>query len=111
MKIDLAPNERLIREGAANLQRGIETVGGHLFLTDRRLVFSSHSFNAQTGVTEIPLHAVRSVEPCWTKFLGFLPLAPNSLAVRTDQGEHRLVLFGRTSWATAIRSATSSLSA
>lgn len=111
MKIDLAPNEHLIREGAANLQRGIETVGGRLFLTDLRLVFSSHAFNVQTGPTEIPLSAVRSVQPCWTRFLGVLPLAPNSLAVRTDQAEHRFVLFDRSIWAQAIQLATAKQSA
>lgn len=110
MKIDLAPNETLIREGAANLQRGLEAVGGRLFLTNRRLVFSSHALNIQTGRTEIPLADIRSVAPCWTRFLG-VPIAPNALAVRTPTDEHRLVLFGRSKWAAAISSATSALGA
>lgn len=105
MKIELAPNEKLLREGAANLQRGIETVGGRLFLTDSRLVFSSHRFNVQAGTTEIALSDVRSVQPCWTKFLGIIPLAPNSLSVATGAAEHRFVLFGRMDWAAAIESA------
>ena len=111
MKIDLAPNETLIREGPANLQRGLETVGGRLLLTDQRLVFSSHGVNVQTGRTEIPLAEIRSVSPCWTKFLGLLPLAPNSLAVSTSAGEHRLVISGRSQWASAITSAAASLGA
>lgn len=108
MKIELAPGERMIKEGAANLQRGIETVGGRLFLTDRRLVFASHAFNVQSGATEIPLRDIRSTAPCWTKFLGLIPLMPNSLAVRTDQAEHRFVLFGRGPWADAIGKAMAS---
>jgi GRAM domain len=103
MKIDLRPNEKLIREGGANLQRGIEAVGGKLFLTDQRLFFQSHSINVQTGATEIPLSDIRGTELCWTKFLGVIPLFPNTLAVHTVSGvEYRFVLYGRKEWATAI---------
>ena len=109
MKIELSPGETLIRDGAANLQRGWEAVGGRLFLTSNRLVFSSHAFNVQSGRTEIPLSDIRQVEPCWTRFLGFVPVAPNSLSVRTPQGEHRFVLNGRSDWAAAITSATTQL--
>ena len=103
MKIDLRPNENLFREGTANLQRGAETVGGWLFLTDQRLFFQSHSFNVQTGATDIPLSQVRGTRLCWTKFLGLIPLLPNSLAVTLANGvEHRFVVFGRKEWAAAI---------
>jgi hypothetical protein len=109
MKIEIAPNEKLIREGMASLQRGVETVGGRLYLTDSRLVFSSHQFNVQTGCTEIPLAAIRTIRPCWTRFLGILPLAPNSLAVNTGSTEYRFVLPDRASWAQTIQSAISVL--
>jgi len=103
MKINLNPEEKLIRDGAANLQRGAETVGGKLFLTDQRLLFQSHSFNMQTGATEISLSQIRGIRPCWTKFLGLIPIAPNSLAVVTTSDiEYRFVLFGRKDWAAAI---------
>ena len=103
MKITLQPNEKLVREGGANLQRGIETVGGKLFLTDQRLYFQSHAFNVQTGPTQIKLSDVSGTKLCWTKFLGFIPLFPNSLAVQTNHGnEYRFVLSSRKQWATAI---------
>lgn len=103
MKIDLQANEKMLRKGAANLQRGAETVGGTLFLTDQRLVFQSHAFNLQTGVTEIPLLDVVGTRRCWTRFLGVVPIMPNSLAVTTTRGtEHRFVLFGRGEWEAAI---------
>ena len=103
MKITLNPNEKLLREGAASLQRGVETVGGKLFLTDQRLLFQSHAFNIQTGSTEIPLPQVRSTRPCWTRFLNVVPLFPNSLAIETSSGTaYRFVLFGRKAWASAI---------
>ena len=109
MKIELAPSETVIREGGANLQRGWEAVGGRLFLTNARLVFASHSFNVQTGPVEILLADIRQVMPCWTKFLGLLPIANNSLAISTDQGEHRFVVHGRTEWVKAIHSARAAI--
>ncbi len=103
--INLNPNEKLLREGAANLQRGAETVGGKLFLTDQRLFFQSHAFNIQTGPTDIPLSQICGTRACWTKFLGIIPLFPNSLAVVTSSGdEYCFVLFGRKKWAAAIDS-------
>lgn len=103
MNINLHPNERLLREGAANLQRGVETVGGKLFLTDQRLCFQSHSFNVQTGATDMPMSQIGGTRLCWTRFLGILPLLPNSLAVAmVDGSEYRFVLFRRSEWAMAI---------
>jgi len=103
MKIDLRPNEKLVREGGANLERGMEAVGGRLFLTDQRIFFQSHSFNVQTGSTDIPLAEVKTTQLCWTKFLGAIPLFPNSLAIQTTSGvEYRFVLHRRKEWAAAI---------
>jgi hypothetical protein len=106
MKTALLPGEAPIRHGGANLQRGIETVGGHLYLTTQRLVFESHAFNVQTGTTALALDEIGSIELCWTKFLGLIPLVPNSLAVTTVSGtEHRFVLWGRGAWRDAIAAA------
>jgi len=99
MKSDLHPNETIVHKGAANLQKGIEAVGGKLFLTDQRVVFESHALNVQTGTTEIPLAEIQRVQPCWTKFLNLIPLIPNSLAIQTRDGsEYKFVLFGRSRW-------------
>jgi hypothetical protein len=103
MKTELRQGERLVKNGAANLQKNIETVGGKIYLTNQRIVFESHKFNFQSGVTAIELSNVQSSEKCWTKFLGLLPIFPNSLAVYTKQGqEYRFVLFGRVAWSAAI---------
>ena len=103
MKTSTRPGEQVIKDGAANLQKGIETVGGRLYLTNQRLVFEAHRLNVQGGVTELELADVESSEPCWTKFLGLIPLFPNSLAVCTKEGrEYRFVLYGRSAWAEAI---------
>lgn len=103
---NLDAGEQLVKQGDANLQRGIETVGGRLFLTNRRLIFKSHRLNVQTGATEIALANVAATEVCWTKLLNLIPVAPNSLRVTTTAGdEHRYVLFGRAQWKEAIDTA------
>lgn len=105
MKTSLLPEETIIVEGGANLLRGAEHVGGRLYLTNRRLIFESHALNFQSGDTTLDLDSVDGTEPCWTRFLGFLPLAPNSVAVRTkDAKEYRFALFDRTRWKQQIDS-------
>jgi len=102
MKTELMGGETTIRSGFANMQRGIEAVGGKLFLTSYRLIFESHAFNIQTGATIIPLHEITKTSPCWTKFLNKVPLFPNSLAVATPDREAQFVLYGRMKWKLAI---------
>lgn len=103
VKTALRPNERIVKEGAANLQKKIETVGGRLCLTDQRLVFEAHKFNVQGGATEVELSNIQSTRPCWSKFLGLIPLFPNSMAVFTKHDkEYRFVLFSRHAWIAAI---------
>jgi len=102
MKTAIESNEKVIKEGLANMQRGMETVGGKLYLTTQRLIFESHKFNIQTGNTEFLLQDISNTTPCWTKFLNLIPLAPNSLSVSVSDNEHRFVLFGRKNWKVAI---------
>ncbi len=79
-------------------------MGGRLYLTDRRLAFQSHAFNVQTGEMEIPLVNLLSLRLCWTKFLGHIPIFPNSLEVKTSTGEeYRFVVNARQAWADAIQ--------
>ena len=105
MKTQLRQGEQVVKQGPANLQRNIEAVGGSLYLTNQRLVFESHSLNIQRGTTEIELSDVSGSVPCWTKYLGLIPVFPNSLAVSTMQGNvFRFVLFRRREWAAAIES-------
>jgi len=53
MNTELKQNEQIIKQKAANLQKGIETVGGVLYLTNQRLVFEAHKINVQGGTTEL----------------------------------------------------------
>ena len=110
MPTDLGGGERLIRQSDANLQRGIETVGGRLFLTSRRLIFETHALNVKAGRTVVSLRDVEDVWKCWTKLFGLIPIFPNSLAVSTAAGKtYRFVMFGRDKWVRAIRAAKQDL--
>ena len=92
-----------VLRGPANLQRGLETVGGQLTLTNDSLVFEPHSINLQRGTEKILLSKVQSVTERWTKFLNLIPIAPNSLLVVSECGkEYRFVLHNRKQWAAAI---------
>lgn len=60
MRAELRPGETVIKEGVANLQKRVETVGGKLWLTSQRLVFEAHKLNIQGGTTEIELSDIQS---------------------------------------------------
>ena len=103
MKLELADNEHLIKQGLANMMRGPEAVGGKLFLTNHRLAFNSHAINFQTGLSEYTLSEVSGAQPVWTKVFGFVPLVPNGLAVTLADGSvARFVVYGRRAWVEAI---------
>jgi hypothetical protein len=103
MKTELAEEEKILKQGMANLQRGSVPFGGKLYLTNRRLVFEPHVANPRCDTAVIPIEEVSTVEKCWTKVLKFIPLTPNTVIVRTSAGEeYRFVLFGREVWASAI---------
>src|SRR5690348_17008344 len=69
-------DETLLHSGPANHFRGIEAVGGKLFLTSRRLRFRSHKMNVQNHDESYLLADVRSFEPSNT-----LGIVPNGLLV------------------------------
>lgn len=105
MGYQLLPNETILTEGAASYKKVWETVGGkRLVLTTFRLFFESHKFNIQAGGLSIDLREIASVDPGWTKFLGFIPVMPNSIVVRMTNGTaHAFVVYFRSAWANAIR--------
>lgn len=102
----LGEGEELLRHGRANMQRGAETAGGALHLTTERLVFVAHSFNVRRGPSEIQLALIAEVGTAWTKFLGVVPLAPNSMAVTLRDGQVlSFVVPARKAWIEAIEQA------
>lgn len=53
-------DEKIIKEDAANHFMGAESVGGWIYLTDKRLVFKSHSLNIQNHELSIPLSDIEN---------------------------------------------------
>lgn len=102
LKTELRPGEEIIKEGGANLMKFAEGVGGYLVLTNQRLIFESHKFNIQRGITIIELSDIQSARPCWIKVL--IPIVPTGILVLTkDNKEYRFVVtLARESWAEAI---------
>ncbi len=99
---------KIIKEGTANLQKNIETVGGKLTLTPTSLIFSASTFNLQRGTTEIQLSDIDTIEKGWTKFLGIVPLIPNSISISTSNGLFKFVIYNRNKWIQVINQARSS---
>lgn len=94
----LEAGEQLVRKGPANLFRGIESVGGRLLLTDRRLVFQSHKVNVQTGLDAWRLEEITNVKAART-----LLIVPNGLLVHLADGTRkRFVVWQRAEWVREI---------
>src|SRR5687767_14650828 len=103
MKSKLMQGETVIKEGDANMQQGLQSVGGKLYLTNHRLVFEKHKLNIGSEGLSMHLARVRKIRPTWTKLLNLIPVTPNAIAVATNDGkEHQFIVFGRQKWLDAI---------
>jgi len=105
MNTILRESEALVKEGKANRQKNFESVGGKLYLTNQRVIFESHGYNAQRASVSIELKDCMFVAKGWTKFLGFFPLFPNAIVLSMGDGKiHRFSVFGRKKWISEIES-------
>jgi hypothetical protein len=96
--------ETLLREGPANHFRGVEGVGGKLYLTKKRLRFVAHKLNIQVHDTSWPLDEIERVEPVRTLFV-----IPNGLRLEHHGKRERFVVYENRAWAEAIESARAAL--
>lgn len=92
--------EPILKQGPANHFRGAESVGGWLYLTDKRLLFRSHGFNVQNDEMSVALAEITEAQTCAT--FGFIP---NGLRVLTPSGAKQFVVEGRKSWVAMITQA------
>lgn len=91
---ELSPEETIEYEGPANLFRGVEGVGGKIFLTTHRFIFASHKFNIQKGNTEIFYSNIQNVEPRKTA-----KLVDNGIRITTlDSQSFDFVVNDRDRW-------------
>jgi hypothetical protein len=89
----LYPGEKIVMEGPANKQQilGVNK-GGHLILTDRRIVFLAHALNLGSKFDEIPFSTVAL---SGNTFNIFCP-TPNMIKVVTRDGKkHQFVVSGK----------------
>lgn len=94
-------SEDTLHAGPANHFKGLEAVGGHLWLTSQRLHFRSHKMNLQNHEWSTPLADIVSVQT--SKSLGIIP---NGLRVRLSSGEeHRFVVHENKRWVNDITQA------
>lgn len=87
-KLSIQWHEPILQESMANHLKGLEAVGGGLYLTNRRLIFKSHPLNFQNHEISIPLSNIIEVQPCKT-----YGIFPNGLQILTRNGrtEHFLM--------------------
>ncbi|HEX8793118.1 MAG TPA: hypothetical protein VF765_19370 [Polyangiaceae bacterium] len=96
-------DEKVLRVGPANHFKGLEGVGGKLFLTNRRLRFRSHKINFQSHDESYPIETIASVEPASS-----LGIIPNGLLVHMRDGRReRFVVTSRAAWVSSLRSVLS----
>jgi hypothetical protein len=89
--------EVAIKDGSANHYKGLEAVGGKLYLTNQRLKFKSHKLNIQVHEMEIPLNQIVSIE----KASGFLAFKQINVHVK-DSTVEKFVVNNREEWINAI---------
>lgn len=81
-QVTLKSGETILHSTGGNHVKGIEAVGGKLYLTSQRLIFKSHRLNIQRHELSIDLNAIAYVQRY--KVLG---VVNNGLAVVTRQNK------------------------
>jgi hypothetical protein len=82
------------KAGLANHFKGVEGVGGKLYLTDKRLRFRSHRLNVQVHDESVALSEIGAAQG--TRTLGIIP---NGLRITLRSGEaKRFVIEDRSAW-------------
>lgn len=90
--------ENILFEGSANHFKGIEAVGGYLWLTAEALFFRSHKVNVQNHELRLALAEITSVDTAKT-----LGVVANGILVTLDSDEkEKFVVHGNKDWMDAI---------
>jgi hypothetical protein len=99
MEIDLLKNEVIIKKGKANHFKGLEAVGGNLYLTNYRVIFKSHFLNIQTHTESYPLDEITDMGKRNT-----LGIVPNGFFLKMKNGQiEKFVVWGRSKWLAKIK--------
>ena len=97
----LLENEELIKAGSATHFKSKQSVGGWIYLTDKRIFFNSLAVNIQKHELSIPLHIIKEVKT-WRVFA----ILPTGLQIKVIDGNSEfLAVEGRRNWVKEIREA------
>lgn len=100
-RLPLTNTIEVIMEGGGNHFKGIEAVGGWIYLTSEHIIFKSHAFNVQKHEIIIPLNQIVNAKATFT--LGFIP---NGLKIIKNDGiVEKFVVDNRKTWAKKINDA------
>ncbi|NJB35294.1 hypothetical protein HCO57_01700 [Croceivirga sp. JEA036] len=90
----LTPDEHIEIEDTTNLWRGIEAVGGKLYLTNKKLVFKPHKLNIQKGQINIHYNNITEIRKRKTA-----KVIDNGIQIKTHDGnEFNFVINEREKW-------------
>jgi len=90
----LEPGEEIQREAPATLFKGLEGVGGKLFLTNKKLIFKSHALNVQRGQTDIAYTGIAKVEKKDARKRGY----PGICIQTKEDREYQMVVQEAEDW-------------
>lgn len=96
LKLELDPDEKIVMDGWANHFVGSAGDTGHMFLTNRRLIFQAHSINIFGKHGALPVADVREMIP------GRVPT--ELTLVLADGSRHKFAVWHRR-WMKAIEAA------
>lgn len=92
-KIETDEGESILFQTGANHFKGMEGVGGKLFLTNKRLIFKSHKFNIQNHQLQINLTDITNVSR--RKTMGIIN---NGLMVTHHDKQEKFVVENAEEW-------------
>lgn len=92
---DLAEDETIEVEGPANLFKGfMMSVGGKLFITNKKVIFKTHKINIQRGQTDIAFDEIAEVSTRRSAFL-----FSNGIRIKMNSGDQfDFVVHERDTW-------------
>ena len=99
---DHSDSEQILADRAANLFRGIESVGGRILITNKSITFKSHALNLQKMDLIVSLKDIAKVEKRNT-----MGIVPNGLLLKLKSGvEYKFVVWNREELISILSKAT-----
>lgn len=104
MDMVMLDDEKIIREGKANSFTFINSRGGKLAITDRRVLWQGHGFNVGAQADIIELKNIAAYGKCATiSIFNLLIPIPNAFYISTNDGKtYKYTVYKRKEWLAAL---------